>query len=267
MPDTVPQAPRPRQPSAPLWIVGHRGVAGAAPENTLASFAAALQVPVDMIELDVHLSRDGELVVMHDPHVARTTDGEGDIAALTLAELKRLNAAACFNGPGQFGVQRIPTLQEVYDLVQGHTRINIEIKQTAAGGRYPGIEERLAAFLRRNQALSYTMTSSFAFAYLEHLRELEPRLFSYGIVSSAYFAQGAGHAGEPAALADWQRHGLRGIAVNKRYLNESLMALLRQAGFFVGAWVINEPAELQHFARLGVDFVTSDRPDLLRPLV
>ena len=84
--------------AARVKITGHRGARGIAPENTLAGFQVALNLGVDMIELDVHLSRDGELAVMHDPRVERTTDGDGAIGSYTLAELKRLNAAAKFSG-------------------------------------------------------------------------------------------------------------------------------------------------------------------------
>jgi glycerophosphoryl diester phosphodiesterase len=146
-----------------LEIVGHRGAKGIAPENTLVGFQVALELGVDMIELDVHLSKDGELVVIHDPRLERTTDGRGLVSAYTLAELKELDAAARFEGDTSYGVQRIPTLEEVYALVQGRTRINVEIKRTADGERYPGIEGKVVESVRRNDALAYTIISSFDF--------------------------------------------------------------------------------------------------------
>ena len=99
-PSTVPSAtPAPAAPAKwpNVLVVAHRGGAALAPENTLAAFDNALKIGVDMVECDVHLSQDGELVVMHDPDLARTTNGTGQINGLTLAELKKLNAAAKFS--------------------------------------------------------------------------------------------------------------------------------------------------------------------------
>lgn len=258
---SLPETPRAMDPDRPLMIVGHRGVAGLAPENTLVSFQMALDVPVDMIELDVHPTRDGEIVVMHDPHVGRTTDGEGLINDYTLAELKELDAAAKFGGELRYDVQRVPTLQEVYDLVRGRTKVNIEIKRTTDGGRYPGIEEKLVEIVRRNDASAFTVFSSFDFGYLKQARALEPAVGQYGIVWHDYF-QRMGSQPE-VAVADWLDHGLRGIAVHKQHLSAELMALLKRERFFVGAWVIDDVEEMFHFARMGVDFTTSDRPDIL----
>ena len=92
------------------WIIAHRGASDDEPENTLRAFRRAIELGADMVELDVHLSRDGHVVVIHDDDVARTTDGTGEVPSLTLGELRRLNA-----GKGE----RIPTLQEVIDLVRG----------------------------------------------------------------------------------------------------------------------------------------------------
>ena len=102
-----------------LWVIGHRGAAGLAPENTLASFAYAVHLGVDAIELDVHLSADQHLVVIHDERVDRTTNGNGTVADAPLAALRMLDA-----GAGERG----PTLDEVLEAVPGHVAVNIELK-------------------------------------------------------------------------------------------------------------------------------------------
>jgi glycerophosphoryl diester phosphodiesterase len=245
-------------------ITGHRGARGIAPENTLTGFQVALDLGVDMIELDVHLTRDGELAVMHDPRVERTTDGEGAIGSFTLAELKRLNAAAKFSGETPYGVQRVPTLQEVYDLVGNQCTLNVEIKPAADGTRYEGIEEKLIEFLHRNDPANRTVISSFDHPTLVKIHELEPRLTRHGIVSHEYFAAlPTGPMGAQAAVDDFVARGLTWMAINHAYLTENLCARMKRAGLTVHAWVIDDLAGLARFASMGVDEITSDRPDVL----
>jgi glycerophosphoryl diester phosphodiesterase len=246
----------------PLIIMGHRGARYIAPENTEAAYRLALEVGVHSIELDVHLSKDNELIVMHDARVDRTTDGEGEIRARTLAELKQLNAAASHEGDIDYGVQQIPTLQEVYDLVQGQTQINIEIKTDSQGHRYPDIEEKVIEVIERNQAADYTIVSSFDFPTLETVRTLSPSLGIYAIVSKEYFqALGSDHPAK--AVDDFVRRGFRWVAVNKGYLTQPLRDGLAEAGILVHTWVVNEEAEMWSFVEMGVDAITTDRPDLL----
>jgi glycerophosphoryl diester phosphodiesterase len=249
-----------------IQIVGHRGARGIAPENTLASFQAALDAGVDMIELDVHLSRDGELVVMHDPRLERTTDGRGLVSEFRLAELKELNAAARFEGRAPGTVRRIPTLQEVYDLVAGRVEINVEIKTAADGSRIPGIENEVVEFVRRNDAVAYTVVSSFDFPTIQAVQELEPDLACYAIVSTAYFREmGLQGKGVADVVADLVAHGFDQVAVNEAYLSPDLMSALDRAGFVVGVWVLNDVGAMREFAAMGVDRITTDRPDLLVP--
>ena len=116
-------------------ILGHRGASGYAPENTLEAFQLAMDMGADGFELDVHLSKDGELIVMHDETVDRTTDGHGKIQAFTLKELKQLDAS---NGMAAYKGAKVPTLGELYDLIR-NTRhvVNVEIKTDQIV--YPGI--------------------------------------------------------------------------------------------------------------------------------
>src|SRR3989449_544425 len=124
--------------------VAHRGGSHLAPENTLAAFRNALTFPIDAIELDVHMSRDGHAVVIHDNTVDKRTNGKGNILDLDFAYLRSLNAAAYFPG-GWPEPQQIPTLREVLDLAKGHTQVYIEIKASkrdGVQGRYPHIAQR-----------------------------------------------------------------------------------------------------------------------------
>src|ERR1700682_5975434 len=124
---------------AAVLNIAHRGGSGTFPENTLSAFRAAIEAGADMCELDVQLTRDGKVVVIHDDTVERTTDGQGEGAILTLEELQRLDAGALFKEGAQRG-ERIPTLDEVFELTRGRCGLNIELKAT-------GLEAQVAEIM------------------------------------------------------------------------------------------------------------------------
>ena len=128
-----------RAPGAPVLRVGHRGAKGHAPENTFASFNLALEMGVNAVETDVHLSKDGEVVLIHDHTVDRTTDGRGFVKDMTLRELKQLDAGSWYDT--RFAGQRIPTLTELLEWARGRVGVAIEIKNGPI--YYPGIAEKV----------------------------------------------------------------------------------------------------------------------------
>lgn len=151
-------------------IYGHRGASGHAPENTLEAFRLAMEMGADGFELDVHLSKDGELVVIHDETVDRTTDGTGFVRDLTLAQLKKLDAS---NGMTPYQGARIPTLGEVFDLVQNTRHIvNVEIKTDE--WFYPQIEEKCLALASEKGVEDRIIYSSFNHHTLLKMRQLKP---------------------------------------------------------------------------------------------
>lgn len=153
-------------------IYGHRGASGYAPENTLEAFQLAMDMGADGFELDVHLSRDGKLVVIHDETVDRTTDGTGLVRDLTLAQLKKLNAS---NGMADYRDTKIPTLAEVFALVQNTRHIvNVEIKTDE--WFYPEIEEKCLALAQEMGVEDRVIFSSFNHHTLVNLRRLHPNV-------------------------------------------------------------------------------------------
>ena len=128
--------------SKDVETIAHRGASGYAPENTMAAFEKAVDMKADYFELDVQMTKDGKLVVIHDTSVDRTTDGSGMVKDLTLEEIHNLDAGSWFGE--EFANERIPTLGEVLDEFRGKSGILIEIKSPSL---YPGIEEKIAAEL------------------------------------------------------------------------------------------------------------------------
>jgi len=140
-----------------IYILGHRGASGTAPENTESAFKKALQNGADGVELDIHLTKDKELVVIHDERVDRTTNGTGYVKDLTLREIKKLDAGSYFSP--QFARERILTLGEALEITNGCKIINIEIKNNII--RYPNIEEKIINIIKQKKLEDKIICSSF----------------------------------------------------------------------------------------------------------
>jgi glycerophosphoryl diester phosphodiesterase len=247
-----------------ILFVGHRGAAGEAPENTLAAFARGVEVGVDLIELDVHLSRDDQLVVIHDPRLDRTTDGSGLVRERAFADLRRLNAAAKFTGSREYGAQQIPTLQEVYDLIGARVPVLIEIKVDAQGNRYPGIEQKVIETVRQNNAIARTTIGSFDLATLQEIQRVEPQLTRVAFISTAYLSKkGMRGEGPDAIAAELRAAGAQSVGIEKSYVAKPLVTAFKQAGLRVGAWTVDDFVEMWNLIDLGVEMITTNRPNLL----
>jgi glycerophosphoryl diester phosphodiesterase len=248
-------------------LVAHRGGSALAPENTLAAFVLGLTYQPDMVELDVHLSKDGQLIVMHDPLLERTTGRVGAIADYDSKTLQTFDATATFPVDHQFGFQKIPTLEEVIDLVEtqteGKTGYQIEIKLRSDGLRYEGIEEAVIAVLKAKEIIDRTIIISFDFPTLESIGQKESSIKLGALISKGYFTQ-IGTKGPKAIADEMKKLGVDYVAVNYNYLNPTLYKVLKEQDLGIGAWTVNEKAAMQRIAAMGVDFITSDYPDLLR---
>lgn len=157
-------------------VIAHRGFRSQYPENTLAAFDAALAAGARIIELDVTLSRDRKLVVIHDDTIDRTTSGTGIVKDWSLEQLKNLDAGSWFDP--RFNMERVPTLEEVVDMVDGRGAINIEIKQSAYESVEPpdGIEKQVLDLIDRKNIENQVLVSSFAAEVLFRIRRYDHRI-------------------------------------------------------------------------------------------
>ncbi len=232
-------------------IIAHRGFSAGCPENTLAAFRAAEKAGAPMVELDVTLTRDRQVVVIHDDAVDRTTDGKGPVAGFTLDELKRLDAGAWFD-PG-FSGERIPTLIEVFDALGKGVGINIEIKGSAAAPEFPpdAVERQVVRLAAEHAGHRRILISSFHWACLSRVRELASRV-NIAVLSS-----------EPAtADAVAVCRGLNAFSWHPdcEKLDGAEVAMMRDAGFRVIPYTVNDPGEIKRFFEMGVDGVITDDP-------
>jgi glycerophosphoryl diester phosphodiesterase len=245
-------------------VVAHRGGAGLAPENSLAAFRQALDLGVDALELDVHLSRDGELVVIHDPTLERTTSGSGPVAARPWADLAALRLKSGF--PGRFQDERLPRLDDVLALAAGRPglRVQVEIKG-GAGDFYPGIEAKVVGAIERRALADRVIAIAFEDETLRRLRALRPSLTTYGLTSPRRLDQrGQDLAGYLAAM---QALGVAGVGLDQRLVTLEVVAEARRRGLRIGAWTVNDPEAMRRFAGMELDFITTDRPDLLKAVL
>ncbi|MFF7140492.1 MULTISPECIES: glycerophosphodiester phosphodiesterase [Streptomyces] len=216
--------------------IGHRGVMGVEPENTLRSFVAAERAGLDLIELDLHLSKDGALVIMHDAEVDRTTDGTGPIAEKTLAELRALDA-----GRGE----RVPVFDEVLDAVKAP--LQAEIKDVAAA-------RALAEVMRRRDLAGRVEVSSFHDEAIVEVARLVPGVRT-ALIAGRYGTDVVERAVEAGAGT---------VCLNIRRLTLEVVEHARKADLRILGWVVNTQDQLRLVRALELDGATTDYPEIKR---
>jgi len=233
------------------WIIAHRGYRAKYPENTLCAFKAALDAGAAMLELDVTLSRDRKLVVIHDDTLQRTTNGRGPVSGLTLAELKQLDAGSWFSA--RFAGERLPELIEVLDLVDGRALINIEIKPHAYESSHPidAIERQVLELLRREKAQDYVILSSFNFSLLKQLAALE---------DAPALALITKHPARRDTVAMCLR--LKAFSWHPEHLilSPAQVKMMHAAGIKIFPYNMQSPEEFKRVLAMGVDGVIINDP-------
>jgi glycerophosphoryl diester phosphodiesterase len=236
-------------------IIAHRGDSAHRPENTLASFASALEIGADIVELDVQLAKDGGVAVIHDPTVDRTTDGKGRVADLTLPELRKLSAGYASRFGTSYAGERISTLPEVLAFLKGRARALIEIKREAVSDDAAGGIEALTVEAVRRAGMSGDVALiSFERRALLRCRELGPELKRGHLF----------HRATPAEVLE----GARAVDCDlvmpeKGMLSDELVRLAREARVNVATWVVDDPEELRALLRYDLFAVGSNRPGVL----
>jgi glycerophosphoryl diester phosphodiesterase len=241
--------------------VAHRGGSLLAPENTAAAFEAGIAAGADWVECDVHLSRDGELVVIHDSTLERTTDLSGPVRELTLAEIKRADAAAKFRAR-LVTPQRILTLHELLEMLAGRVGLQVEIK-TFDRNRYAGIEEKVLAALVHAELIERSLVICFNPAVLERCKALNPSCRTGLLIAEQHLPAGVGTlAGRitvaaQACLAD-------AVGLEFALAEPQLVEAFTRAGLGTAVWTVNAESDMLRFRDMNLEAIASDRPDLLR---
>ena len=239
----------------PPLIIAHRGSSAAAPENTLAAFKQAIRDRADAIELDVQLTSDGEVVVFHDRRLERTTDGKGFLRNHSLQELRRLSAGRWFST--KFSSEKIPTLQEVFDLIQGTIGINIEIKAERRFHSSYDLADRCCKLITAHNLQHRVLVSSFSRSVITRVKELKPSIptgllyypFSGGRLSPVRLAK--------SVKADYLIVG--GTALRKNLVEKAV-----SQGIHVGEFTVNTSWRIHRAVRYNVGAIITNHPVAVR---
>jgi glycerophosphoryl diester phosphodiesterase len=245
-------------------IAAHRGGAALWPENSLLAFASAIALGSDLLELDVHLTRDRTVAVIHDTTLERTTEGTGPVASATAADLRRLR----LRGPGAApSAEHVPTLDEVLGAVTATpapVELLVEVKGPAPGVRYEGLEELVLAALARAGLQARATVMAFNPDVIARFRELAPRARTTLLISRGAVERAGARAEQ---TVDWAvAAGVTDLGVEYTLADARLVAAARAANLTLGVWTVNDPEDIRRMLGLGVDIVTSDRPDLAKRL-
>lgn len=254
-------------------VAAHRGGAKLWPENSLLAFRRAIALGAPAVELDVHLARDGGVIVIHDRTLDRTTDGTGPVADRTTDELRRLRIR---DRSGEVTDEHVRTLDDVLAAVAASSvSLLLEVKgpgpavyyertergvRAVAGPRYDGLEERLLAQVTAANLASRTTVMAFNPDVIRRVRALAPAMATTLLV-------GRSHLETPRATVDdlWPlaaELGVTDLGIEHTLADEALVAAVRRRGLRLGVWTVDDPELVRRYAALGVDVVTSDRPDV-----
>jgi len=231
-----------------VLVIAHRGASGNAPENTMAAFRKAVALGATFIETDLQLSRDARFVAIHDATLNRTTNGQGAVHDMTLAELRKLDAGSWFGS--EFAGERIPTLEEILEFSKKNDVVfYLELKPAGSWGG----EHALIGALRESREIPRAVVISFDASIVLSLRKIEPTLMT-GLLYD-------GQVEKPIQKA--VEIGARQLAVRGDLVSPALLAEARKKDLQVVCWTVNHPAHMRMLIAAGVDGIMSDYPDRL----
>lgn len=249
--------------SNPL-VIAHRGASGLAPENTLSAFQKALEIGVDRIEMDLRQTLDGEVVVLHDKTIVRTTNGWGSVRKLPLTKVKKYSAGSWFHH--SFSNEKVPTFREVLELVDGKATLLLEVKD---GSPYHhGIEKRIIELVNEYNANEWCIVQSFNDRILGNFRKLPEFHADMQKLFEAFIPVAPFYGGSKFSYKRLRRYDFaKEVNINRRYVTPRVVRKVHAMGKKVNVWTVNESEDLAKFVKWGVDGIITDFPDRLRRLL
>lgn len=236
-------------------IIAHRGASGEAPENTLAAFQLAIEQGCDGIELDIHVTKDGQLIVIHDENIKRTTNGEGFVGDMTAEQLKKYDAGSWFSA--KYKDERLPLLEEVLEIVPKEIFINIEIKNIPS--YYEGIEKKLLDIIVQKRRINQVIVSSFDHQCLYRLKKLNRRI-SIGLLYCENVV-------DPVAFAKLFGFPVVSLHPDYKAIREIEIMKAVQSGLKVFPWTVNSVDNMERMIRYGVSGIITNYPKRMKLLL
>ncbi len=242
-------------------VTAHRGASGHAPENTLAAVKKALEIGVDRMEVDVQQSSDGVVVLMHDKTLERTTNKKGKVGEFTWEELQKVKANGGFES--EFPEETIPTLESIFELLDGTIQFVIEIK--AGNKTYPGIEDNVVRLIRKYKAEKWAVVHSFNDLVLEHIHSNHPDIRLQKLFVSFSLGLMLDFKLHSSRLTDYDY--VEGFGVSKGGVGSKLIEKIHALGKVVHVWTVDDEKDIQHMLEIGVDGIISNYPDRVSKLI
>lgn len=241
-------------------IIAHKGASGVSPENTLVAFQKALDLGVDMIELDVRHTKDEEIIVFHDSTLDRTTNGRGLVEKFTLAEIKELDAGSWFDP--EYADQKVPTLKEALDLIDGRCKVLIEIKHMDHPHYHDFAEKLINVIRQENNGFEWCILQSYEDKYIEEAHAYDDRIQTKKLLIGedsapliAFYMETRVHLGR-------SKKETKLDALNPHFETLSPRRIFRMhaRGYDVYAYPVNERLDMIKMLNMGVDGIITDYP-------
>ena len=232
----------------------HRGFSGKYPENTLLAFEKAVEAQADGIELDVQLTKDGEIVIIHDETIDRTTNGKGLVVDYTYEELEKFDASYIYTG--QFGFNKIPTLREYFNLIKDTNIItNIELKTGI--NEYKGIEEKVYNLIKEFQLENRVIISSFNHYSVLRMKAIAPRI-KCGFLTETWILNPSKYIKNYCAECYHPHFAM---------LTPKIVKELKTLGIEINTWTVNKEEDIRDMIAKGIDIIIGNFPDLTKKII
>lgn len=247
---------------ADVKIIAHRGAPAFAPENTLPAIQKAMEIGVHMIEIDLHQTKDNHIVLMHGEDVRETTDGRGEIRNMTLDEIRQLDAGSWFSE--EYAGTRVPTLEEVFSIMDDTTKLMLEIKRGSP--YYPGMEQRLIDLVYEHDFQDRVLVKSLEDHPVEYFGEYAPeipagKMFAFRIPFLRIIIDRGINTG---SVFDYDAHFLHShrYATSRRFVRRA-----HEEGFKVFVYDVHTADKMRYYIEMGVDAIETDYPHVLREVL
>ena len=232
----------------------HRGFSGKYPENTMLAFQKAVEIGADGVELDVQLTKDGEVVIIHDETIDRTTDGKGYVVDYTYEELSKFNASYIYTG--EMGFNKIPTLKEYFELVKDLDFVtNIELKTGI--NQYLGIEEKVYKLIKEYKLEKKVIISSFNHFSVLRMKKIAPEL-KCGFLSEDWIIDAGAYTAS---------HGIECFHPRFNNLIPEVVEELKKNNIEINTWTVNKEEDIKDLINKGIDILIGNYPDLVKKII
>lgn len=239
-----------------MIIIAHRGASGSAPENTLNAVRQALRQGADAVEVDLRQTKDGVVVLMHDPSVDRTTNGAGIVGNITYSDIAPLDAGSWYGA--EFAGQRVPTLDDLLSEVQGRTMLLLEVK--AGTATYPGIERRIIDSVRLFGASVHCVVQAFDQDVLDAFHELAPEIELHKLAVAKLPLVPLWYDTRILWGTFPRRQWIRSVNVHRWSVTPALVGHMHAKNVQVMPWVVDDPGEIRRLVAMGVDGLITNHP-------